>query len=258
MVTRRGFTAALFASSGLHAAKDTPVKKAKVTKIFRSPEGHPNAMETVPEGVWIGEQVSDTAYLMDWKGNVLKKVQTESSNTSGIAFGDGVLWIAANGKAIMRDPKPSDATTGKIVKVDPGNGRTLARYDVPGGGGVHGLLFHNGKLWITSLKLQKLSQVDPKTFEVVHQIPCKLGRAHGLDWDKGYIWCMFSNERQIHRIDPKDGTVAGIVQLGDKDPDPHGMCMHYGKLYYCDAGIAPGAKPNNSPDAGWICRIDLV
>jgi hypothetical protein len=42
-----------------------------------------------------------------------------------------------------------------------------------------------------------------------------------------------------------------------QDPDPHGMDMYKGKLYYCDAGIAPPGVPNNSPSAGYICRVDI-
>lgn len=258
MVTRRSFAVGFLAAPAASAFKDAPVRRAKVTKIFRSPDGHPNALETVPEGVWVGEQVSDVAYLMDWKGKVLQKVPTESSNTSGIAFGGGFLWMGANGKAIMRAPKPTDATTGQVLKVDPKTGKTLARYDIPGGGGVHGLEFAEGTLWLTSLKIQKLSQMDPQTWKVLRQIPCRLGRAHGLAWDKGAIWCMFSNDRQIHKMDARDGTVLEIIQLAETDPDPHGMCLYQGHLYYCDAGIAPGAKPTNSPHAGWICRVDVV
>jgi hypothetical protein len=38
-------------------------------------------------------------------GKVLRKVQTESSNNSGIAFGNGYLWMAATGKAVGRVQK---------------------------------------------------------------------------------------------------------------------------------------------------------
>lgn len=259
MLNRRlfSFSAAAMALQ-LNAAKEPPIRSVKVKKLFRAPEGHPNAMETVPEGVWIGEQVSDAAYLMDWKGKILRKVPTESSNTSGIAYGDGHLWMAANGKALWRDAKPTDtaAGAGQIVKADVHTGKTVARYDVPGSGGVHGVLFSEGTLWITTLKQQKLTQVNPKTFEIIRQIPCKLGRAHGLDIYKGFMWCMFSNDRQIHKMDMKDGTVLEIIQLGKDDPDPHGMCIYNGHLHYCDAGIAPSGKPNNSADAGWVCRIE--
>ena len=37
-------------------APPVPVRKGKITKLFKSPEGYPNAMAVAPEGWWIGEQ----------------------------------------------------------------------------------------------------------------------------------------------------------------------------------------------------------
>ena len=136
ILERRRFLAALIAAPLLEI--DYPKRKAKVVKLFKSPDGHPNAMETTAEGLWIGEQTTDRAHLLDWKGNLIRTVETESSNTSGIAFGAGVLWMAANGKAIGRPVKTTDATTGEVLKVDPANGKTLARYPIPGGGACTG------------------------------------------------------------------------------------------------------------------------
>jgi streptogramin lyase len=246
-----------FAAAVARPAVDAPTRRARVVKLFKSPDAHPNGLETTREGLWIGEQTTDAAYLVDWSGKVLRRVPTESSNTSGIAYGDGALWMAANGKAVGRASRPTDATTGEVVKADPKTGKTLARYPVPGGGGVHGLEFAEGKLWVTSLKLQKLSQVDPMDFRVIHQIPVHLGRAHGLAWDPPAIWCMHSTEREIHKLDAKDGRLIERITLAQDDPDPHGMCLYQGHLYYCDAGIAPGGQSNNSPSAGYVCRIDL-
>ena len=80
-----------------------------MTRLFRSPDGHPNALEATPEGLWVGEQTTDRAYLLDWKnGEILKKVETESSNTSGIAYGGGYLWMAANGGPIGRLARPDE------------------------------------------------------------------------------------------------------------------------------------------------------
>ena len=249
MIGRREFLA-------LIAAARLSGKTVKVERLFRSPDGHPNGLETAREGFWIGEQTTDRAYLVDWKGKVLKKVDTESSNTSGIAFGDGCVWMAANGKAVGRAPRLTDATTGEVVKVDPATGKTLARYPVPGGGGVHGLEFTDEGLWVTSLRLQKLSLVDPKDFRVIRQIPVHLQRAHGLAWDPPGIWCMHSTDRVIHKLDAHDGHILDTIALSKDAPDPHGMCLARGHLYYCDAGIAPQGKSNDSPHAGYVCRID--
>lgn len=70
------------------------------------------------------------------------------------------------------------------------------------------------------------------------------------------IWCMHSTDRVIQKLDAKDGRILEQITLTKDDPDPHGMCLYHGHLYYCDAGIAPGGESNNSPSAGYVCRID--
>lgn len=258
MIDRRLFLGSL-ATAGLRANGKIPSHTAKVTKLWKSPDGHPNALESTPEGLWVGEQITDNAFLLDWKtGKVLKKVETESSNTSGIAFGGGYLWMAANGKGLGRMARPNDSAGGSVVKVDPDNGRTVGRYPIPDGGGVHGLLYHDGTLWITCFRFQALVQVDVRTFKEVHRIPMHLPRAHGLAWDPPGIWVGHSNDYIFQKLDLKTGEVLEHIFINRGiDPDPHGMDMYQGKMYYCDAGIAPGGTDNKSEHAGYICRIDI-
>ena len=81
-----------------------PSRKAKTTKLFKSPPGLPNGVAVTPEGLWIAEQklsgaaaaqyhlpepkdLSEKAWLVDWNGKVLKEVSTPSRNTSGVAVG---------------------------------------------------------------------------------------------------------------------------------------------------------------------------
>ncbi len=255
---RREFLGAMLVTAATASARPTevPSRAAKVVKLFKSPDGHPNGLETVKEGFWIGEQVTDRAHLMSFDGKLIRSVPTESSNTSGIAFGGGYLWMAANGKAVGRPPQPTDATTGEVVKADPATGKTVARYPVPGGGGVHGLEFTKEGLWMTALKLQKLSLVDPQDFHVIRQIPVHFGRAHGLGWDSSAIWVMHSTDHLIQKLDTHDGRILEQITLSKDDPDPHGMSLYKGHLYYCDAGIAPGGQDTGSPASGYVCRID--
>ena len=262
MLLRRKFLGITMASGVSFAqANPPPARKPKaVVKLFKSPDGHPNALETSSEGLWIGEQVSERAYLVDWNGKVLRKLETESHNTSGIAAGGGFVWMAANGGPVMREPRPSDRPIGELLQCDPKTGKTLKRYVFQWGGGVHGVAWNHitNTLWVTALGINALSEVDPKdNFRILHQIPVRLGRAHGLDFEGDAVWCMFSNDLRIHKLDMKTARILDIIQLSKDDPDPHGMCIHEGKLYYCDAGIAPGAKDSGSPNAGYVCRIDL-
>src|SRR6266545_4730403 len=117
MTNRRVFVGSIFAGLVARAA-DYPVHTAKVVKLFKSPDGHPNGLETVKEGFWIGEQTTDRAHLVTFDGKPIRSVGTDSSNTSGIAYGGGFLWMAANGKAIGREARPTDASSGEVVQAD--------------------------------------------------------------------------------------------------------------------------------------------
>ena len=88
--------------------KDMPHRKVTTRNLFKVPNGYPNGVAVVPEGVWVAEQkaqgygqsgghVKEAAWLFDWNGKKLKTVMTDSSNTSGLAFGNGHVWMGANG-----------------------------------------------------------------------------------------------------------------------------------------------------------------
>jgi sugar lactone lactonase YvrE len=261
MISRRQVALSLLGAPLIaRAAGRLPTHKAKVVRLFKSPDGHPNALEATPDGLWVGEQVTDKAYLLDWKsGKVLQQVETESSNTSGIAYGGGYIWMAANGAALGRLARRDEPKHGRIVKVDPQSGRTVGVYTTPDGGGCHGLVYAEDKLWMTCFKWNVIAAVDPGTFQVIHKIPSQLTRPHGLAWDPPGIWVGYSNDWLFIKQDAKDGHPMEIIELQKGvDPDPHGMDMYQGKMYYCDAGIAPPGIASGSPHAGYICRVELA
>src|SRR5258705_12642151 len=97
------------AQEGTPANKAAPVptRQAKVERLFKAPDIHPNALEAAPDGLWIGDQVSERVFRGDWQtGKVLHEVQTESHNTSGLAVGAGHLWLGANGGGNAPRPLP--------------------------------------------------------------------------------------------------------------------------------------------------------
>jgi len=258
MLTRRTLLAA-FATAAL-AKQDYPVRKRKsVEKLYKSPDGNPNGLEATPDGLWVGEQVTDRAYLLDWKtGRPELKYETQSSNTSGIAAGGGCVFMAANGPAGSREKRPTDVERGgRIVKLDAKTGQHIMNYPKPNGGGVHGLLWLKDSLCITQFGPNKNVTQTDANLKFIRSFPVSLERAHGLGWDGEHMWCMFSDDYRILKFDINDGRVLEAVDLDRSDPDPHGMTSHQGHLYYCDAGIAPGFKASASPHAGWICRIHL-
>jgi sugar lactone lactonase YvrE len=224
------------------------VRKVKTTPLFQSPEGYPNGIAAVPDGLWIAEQKSDNAHLVDWKGELLSTVKTESKNTSGLAFGDGCIWMAAN------------AAPQGIFQTDL-KSKTVSHRQIPlGGGGCHGVEYVNGKLWIAALRLRGILRVDAKTWEPEFLIPYAVPRAHGVAFDKGAIWMVTGDEQGagLIKYDAETGRVLETVRLAESDPDPHGLALHDGALYSCDAGIHPGWPENKSPTHGYIFKIDLL
>jgi streptogramin lyase len=237
-----------------------PTRPAKVERLFKAPDLHPNALEAAPDGLWIGDQVSEKVFKVDWHtGKVLHEVQTESHNTSGVAVGAGYLWLGANGGVSgRRPPRPTDKPFGEVIQADLNTGKTVKIHQLIWGGGVHGITFvpQTQTLWITALSIQAVAEVDPNDFRVLRIRPARGDRPHGLDWDNGALWVLVAGDHVVQKIDPDSGKVLEVVTISrTSDPDPHGMCIHDGYMYYCDAGLtAPG--PGSEP--AQICRFKMM
>ncbi|HEY7285893.1 MAG TPA: hypothetical protein VH497_10645 [Vicinamibacterales bacterium] len=229
-----------------------PVRKVKTTPLFKSPEGYPNGIAASADGLWIAEQKTDIAHLVDWKGKVLKSVRTESKNTSGLGFGGGFIWMGANAapQGIFQTDLNSATVTHRQIPLGPHEN----------GGGCHGVEYVNGKLWIAALRLRGILRVDAKTWEPELLIPYSVPRAHGVATDKDAIWMVTGNERGagLIKYDIETGRTLETAEFAETDCDPHGLAWHDGVLYSCDAGIHPGWPENKSPTHGYIFRIDLI
>ena len=251
----------------------------KTTKLFKAPPGYVNALAVAPEGLWLGQQklsgkaaasyhlpepsdLREAAWLVDWNGKLLKTVMTNSRNTSGMAVGGGYIWMGAEFAA------PYDGIFQTAM-----DGTLVAQRQVPlgppeDGGGVHGALWHDGKLWLLANRLHAILRVDPVTWTPEFQIPLsnEAERYHAIAWDNGAIWAVTGNNSKsfkeatpgLHRYDAASGKLLEIVDFEPGSADPHGLAMHDGKLISCDAGIHPGWPNNDSPYHGTVFEIELL
>jgi streptogramin lyase len=246
-------------SSGAEATAGVPTRTVKVTKLFQAPDLHPNDLEGANDGLWIGDQVSERVFKVDWKtGKVLREIQTEAHNTTGIAIGAGYLRVSCNGGVSNRRPaRPTDKPYGEVLQADLKTGKTVKLHPLPWDDGVHGIMFSEKTqtLWVVALSIGAIVEVDPKDFRILHLIPAKGDRPHGLDWDNGARWVVFATDRQIQKLDAKTGKVLEVLKIAKEDPDPQGLCLHEGSLYYCDVGLT---MTSSGTSAGSICRIDLA
>jgi sugar lactone lactonase YvrE len=72
---------------------------------------------------------------------------------------------------------------------------------------------------------------------VLKQFPAPGNRPHGVAWDGTLLWVAETSKRTITGY-TLDGAVQRVLELGpgpEEGPDPHGMTLYQGELWYCDA-----------------------
>jgi len=223
---------------------NAPIIARRLEKVFNTKADikEPNDLQFMPDGtLWILDQVDpNKAFRVNpADGSILQQIQTESIHGSGITYGNNALWLGST-KSL------------KTLKVDPATGRTLKEFETPGAGfygkvttpsGAHGLKWVDGKYWMAVPASGKLFLMEPETGKIIRSIPAPGARTHGLAWDNGILWCVNSDDRAIYRLDPADGRIRAKIQLTMQDPEPHGLDIYKGVLWYCDAS------------SSWICRL---
>src|ERR1700730_16514559 len=228
-----------------------PAITKRVEKLYKIAGcTQPNDLQFAADGLWVLDQVDpNKAFrVRPADGSVIQELQTESIHGSGITYGNGALWIASTK---MTDPSAPPRT----LKVDVMTGKTLKSWVTPGSGlygkitasstpsGAHGLKWVDGKYWMAVPASGRLFLKEPETGGIVRSIPAPGVRTHGLAWDNGFLWCVESDGRVIYKLDPADGSPLAEIQLTKDDPEPHGLDISNGVLWYCDAA------------SGWICRL---
>ncbi len=171
------------------------------------------------------DQVTNQLHLVSYTGEILKTLETTADKGSGVTDTGEALWV-------------SSTYSREILKLDRVTGETLASFPTPGASetGAHGLEWHNGKLWIAVPPSATIYQVDVDDgFTVLHSIPAPGNRPHGLAWDGDDLLCVETNLRAIYCLNPQTGEQLAKIELPEPNPEPHGMTVWNGVIWYCDA-----------------------
>jgi sugar lactone lactonase YvrE len=214
-----------------------PFKIARIEKRFQSPGPQPNGLQATPDGLWCIDQVDNRVYRQDFEtGEIVFQAQTDTVHSSGITIGGGFLWIASTYEA-------------KIAKLDLASGKTVAKYDSPGAGvvawregtenpqvtGAHGLEWREGKLYVASPPSQMVHVMDPDTWEELYCFRTPGLRVHGLAWGHdGRLWAADTSAGTVSLLGIDQGRVFEVIRV-EAPVEIHGMTIHEGVLWYCDA-----------------------
>jgi sugar lactone lactonase YvrE len=212
-------------------------KLGKVEIVFKSPgdDPKPNGLQATSDGLWIIDQgAGNKAYLVNYKGDVLRSFETETDRSSGITFDGNTLWI---GSTYNRE----------IVRVDAHTGKALERHFTPGAGVIYNMV---GDPKARSSPLARPNPPRPQSGAAKQvggfqaKFPTAGNRPHGIGWEGKYLWVADSNLNAFFKHDPETGEMVEKIQLSDTDPLPHGMTIWEGNMWYCD-------------DVGVVCRLRL-
>jgi len=200
--------------------------------------GAPNGLQWTDDGLWVVDQLLDDACLVDDAGEVIRKLGTPTENASGVTSGGGYLWTASNGETVGRPFRSTDTHEPCVLKLDPFTGALIDRYPTPDRGGIHGIEWDDGLLWVTAFSPKALILVDPADFSVVRTLPVEMERLHGLARDGDGIWCAHTTDRVVLKYHVQTGDVIDRIDLLPGGPSPHGLSILNGELWYSDANFA--------------------
>ena len=209
----------------------------------------PNGLQWDGEDLWVIDQKSDDIFVIDQEGTIKKRIKTICENGSGITLGEGCIWLASNGVTTSRHYRSTDTHQNWVLKLDFETEKIINRYPTPDGGGVHGLEWDDGMLWITAFNPTALILVDPKNFDEVSKFEIDQS-PHGLAIEGDSIWCSDRVARNIIRYNKTTGEAIEKIDVPEDGPDPHGLSIKDGILWYSDAAHPKPYRPY--PEIGWI------
>jgi sugar lactone lactonase YvrE len=206
--------------------------------VFRGPHRGPNGLAADSDSLWICDIENSQAYkVRSDNGEVLLSFSTPAKAVSGIAVGGGAVWVSHNQAPAM------------VFKFDPLSGQCIHFLLLKKGdrGGIHGLEWDNGSLWVTRPGLNALHRIDPESAEVLQEIPFPGSRSHGIFIDGDRLACNDTTLNTIFLFDKRTGEL--VEKVGVEGIEAHGMTRSDdGRVWFSND------RPNEISTAPWPPR----
>jgi outer membrane protein assembly factor BamB len=144
---------------------------------------------------------------------------------------------------------------GYIYKLDLNTGEAADRFRTPDGGGIHGIEWDDGKIWVTAFNPLAIYLMDPSdNYKIVHRIEVELTRLHGLARVSDGLWCAHTTDNVIVKYDVETGAEKERITMDPEDAFIHGLSIKDGELWYGDSNFAGPHQTavNGTPEIGKI------
>ncbi|MGN6114658.1 MAG: Vgb family protein [Nitrobacter sp.] len=182
---------------------------------------------------------------------------TEGGQVAGVTYDGTSVWFASGDRITALDPESgktkreikTSAHAGtafdgrhlfqiaedSIQKIDPDSGRVLSTIPAPGGG-VSGLAWAEGSLWVGEYRARKIHQVDPATGKVLRSIDSNRF-VTGVTWVDGDLWhaTWEGDESSLRQIDPTTGDVLTQLDMPE-GTGISGLESDSGDRLFCGGG----------------------
>jgi len=189
----------------------------------------------------------------------------------GLTFDGRQVWFASGDKLNALDPVsgktvraievPADAGTAfdgehlfqiaedRIQKIDPKSGRVLGTIPTPAGG-VSGLAWAEGTLWVGQYRARKIRQIDPATGAILRTIETKRF-VTGVTWVDDELWhgTWEGDESDLTRVDPRTGEVLERIGM-PPGVSVSGLESDGGDQFFCGGGPSGTVRAVRRPKRG--------
>ena len=178
--------------------------------------------------VWFA--AGDTLHAFDpASGNPLRSIDVAAH--AGTAFDGKYLFQIAEDR---------------IQKIDPDTGHVLSTIPAPDGG-VSGLAWAEGTLWVGQPRGRKIVQVDPETGAILRTIESNR-IVTGVTWIDGELWhgTWEGDESEVRRIDPHTGAVQEQLDM-PSGTGVSGLESDGGDRFFCGGGSSGKVRAVRRP-----------
>jgi glutamine cyclotransferase len=187
----------------------------------------------------------------------------------GVSFDGQRVWFASGDRLNALDPESGDivgaldvaadagtAFDGKhlfqiadavIRKIDPRTGEVLGTIPAPGNGGVSGLAWAEGTLWVGQHRDRRIHQIDPETGSVLRTIESDRF-VTGVTWVDGELWhgTWQDEASDVRRIDPGTGEVLECLEM-PAATGVSGIESDQGDRFFCGGGSSGKVRAIRRP-----------